>query len=401
VSERQSLVVAARTAIVHDWFQGYHGAERVVDTLHSALFASSNRPDIFTFHAAHELLPQPLSEAIVKESRLASLPGVRQRGHDPGRWRYLLPLMPSYFRNLQLDEYDLVISSSHACAVNARAGADKVHVCYCHTPMRYAWMPLGEGARARGLSRAGLRAITIWLRRVDLEASRAPNSYVANSHAVRERIERFYGREATVIHPPVDLREFDPGRKKEPGSFLWVHRLVPYKRPLLVAAAFHGLPYRLIMVGVGPLERELRKSLPPNVSLRGWVSRAELSDLFATASGFIHVGEEDFGITMVEALASGMPVIALDRGGARDIVRHEREGVLISSPTVVELRRAINEVADARWDSHLLAERAAEFSQEAFVLRFRAHLAELGICLTAGESASAPSGQSGHLAPVD
>ena len=133
----------------------------------------------------------------------------------------------------------------------------------------------------------------------------------------------------TSIHPPVDVGDFDPGLEKEPGHFLWVHRLVPYKHPELVAEAFRDLPYRLTMVGVGPLERSLRRNLPPNVELRGWVEREELARLYGRASGFIHVGEEDFGITMVEALAAGAPVVALDAGGARDIVRNGVDGVLI------------------------------------------------------------------------
>ncbi len=132
---------AGRAAIVHDWFQGYHGSERVVEAMRTGLFPAEASPDVLTFHAAHELLPPGLSSAIVQESRLASLPGIRQRGHDPGRWRYLLPYMPRYFAQLDLSPYDLVISSSHACAAMVRPRPEALHVCYCHTPMRYAWTP--------------------------------------------------------------------------------------------------------------------------------------------------------------------------------------------------------------------------------------------------------------------
>ena len=123
-----------RTAIVHDWFQGFHGAERVVDVMRRDLFAPGNAPDIYTFHAARELLPPELNAAIRRESRLASLPGIRQRGHDPGRWRYLLPLMPLYFARLPLQDYDLVITSSHAFAVHARPRKDAINLCYCLYP---------------------------------------------------------------------------------------------------------------------------------------------------------------------------------------------------------------------------------------------------------------------------
>ena len=178
-----------RTAIVHDWFQGFHGAERVVEAMRAGLFAHGNEPDVFTFQAARELLPAELAARIRQESRLANLPGIRQRGHDPGRWRMLLPLMPGYFRRLDLAAYDTVIASSHACAIHARPREGALHVCYCYTPIRYAWLPETEARRARGPAALGLRAARGWLRRKDLEASRRPDGYIAISEAVRERAD--------------------------------------------------------------------------------------------------------------------------------------------------------------------------------------------------------------------
>jgi len=341
------------------------------------LFAPGHEADVFTFHAAHDLLPHDLSQAIVQESRVARLPGIRQRGHASGRWRYLLPYMPLYYRWLDLDSYDLVISSSHACAVNARPRPDALHVVYCYTPMRYAWMQETDGRRLAGVRGLTLRAVTAGLREVDRRAARRPDAFFAISTAIQERIARFYGRESTVIHPPVDVDDFTATREKEPGRFLWVHRLVSYKHPVLVAEAFRGLPYRLTMVGIGPLESELRAMLPPNVELRSWVSREELANLYASASGFIHIGEEDFGITMVEAMASGTPVIALDRGGARDIVRHEVDGLLLPQPDIHALRQALDRIASDHWAPVVLVDRAAAFSRERFVSSLRAHLLEL------------------------
>ncbi len=358
-----------RTAIVHDWFQGFHGAERVVEAMRAGLFADGNEPDVFTFQAARELLPPELSARIRQESRLANLPGIRQRGHDPGRWRMLLPFMPGYFRRLDLDAYDTVIASSHACAIHARPREEARYVCYCHTPIRYAWLPDTEANRVRGPAALGLRAARGWLRRKDLEASLGPDVFVANSTVVRERIRTAYGRDAAVVHPPVDVDDFDPHAEKEPGHFLWAHRLVAYKRPQVVAEAFRGLPHRLTMVGVGPLAGELRRDLPPNVELRGWVSRDELARLYERASGFIHVGEEDFGITMVEALAAGAPVIALARGGALDIVRPDEDGVLLERAEPASVRDAVERIAARDWDRDALAARAAEFSRERFVAR--------------------------------
>lgn len=363
-----------RTAIVHDWFQGFHGSERVVEAMRAGLFAPGIEPDVLTFSAARKLLPPALARAIVKESALAGLPGIRQRGHDPGRWRYLLPYMPFYFSRLDLSGYDLVISSSHACAINVRPPEGAVHVCYCYTPMRYVWLPETERERTVGAASLALRGVRAWLRRVDLAASRRPSLYMGISEAVVERIRRFYGREARVVHPPVELADLRADGEKEPGHFLWVHRLVPYKRPLLVAEAFRGLPYRLTMVGVGPLEGQLHASLPPNVELLGWLSRERLAQLYAQASGFIHLGEEDFGISMVEALGSGTPVIALNRGGARDIVRDGLDGLLLERPDLALLRAAVERVASTDWDRSALVARAAQFSTERFLER-------LGGCL--------------------
>ena len=370
--------IAVRSAIVHDWFQGYHGAERTVEAMRSGLFATSNQPDVFTFFAARDLIPSDLAVCIVRESRLARLPGIRQRGHGRGRWRYLLPLMPRFFARLCLDEYDLVISSSHAFAVNARP-LNAVHVCYCYTPLRYAWLPDVDTRGEHSPSGVALRVIRGQLSEIDRKASRGPDAYIAISEAVRTRIKRFYGREARVIHPPVDIEDFDASQPKERGHFLWVNRLVPYKHPLAVAEAFRGTPHRLTMVGTGPLEPALRRTLPPNVHLHGWLPRDELARLFATASGFVHVGEEDFGISMVEALAAGTPVVALGRGGALDIVRPDADGVLIREPDADEIRAAVDEVARRRWDASALAARAQRFSRERFVAAFRLELERLGV----------------------
>ncbi len=361
-----------RSAIVHDWFQGFHGAERTVDAM---LDLFDRDPDILTFQAARELLPDRLAAAIVRESRLSKLPGVRQRGHDPGRWRWLLPYMPRYFEHLDMRGYELVVSSSHACAAGVRTAPEALHVCYCHTPMRYVWMADTERDRVSGIKGAALRAFRGRLRRFERRASERPDVYVANSTAVADRIARFYGREATVVPPPVAVTDFPRDVERDRTHFLWVHRLVAYKRPLEVIEAFRELgDLRLTMVGVGPLEAQLRDTLPPNVELLGWTPRDELTRLFAGAGGFIHVGEEDFGISMVEALAAGAPVVAADRGGARDIVRPGRDGMLVpNAADPAQIRRAVREVVARDWDADELRLRADHFSEQ----RFRERLGEL------------------------
>ena len=367
-TERLSM----RTALVHDWFQGFHGAERTV----AAMFDAFERdPEVFTFHAEPELLPPRVARAIVKESRLAGLPGVRQNGHRPGRWRWLLPYMPFYFEHLDLDGYQLVVSSSHACAAGVKPPPEALHFCYCHTPMRYVWLPEAERNRVGGFKGMALAALRGRLRDWDRRASARPDVYLANSTTVMERIKRFYGRDSVLVPPPVAVGDFPLDVPRDPTRFLWVHRLVGYKRPLEVAEAFRELPeLRLTMVGVGPLEAQLRSSLPDNVELLGWVPRERLAELFSGAAGFIHVGEEDFGISMVEALAAGTPVLAADAGGARDIVRPEQDGVLIADPAdPANIRAGVRELARRDWDANALRESAQRFSEE----RFRARLAEV------------------------
>lgn len=364
--------LAARAAIVHDWFQGFHGSERTVAAMLD-LFASD--PDVLTFHAARELVPERVARAIVREARVGRLPGVRQRGHDPGRWRWLLPYMPRWFERLDLSGYELVISSSHACAAGVRAPDGALHACYCHTPMRYVWMPEAESGRVGGAKGAALRAVRGRLRQWDRRASARPDVYVANSTAVAGRIARFYGREATVVPPPVAVGDFAVEAERDPAHFVWAHRLVAYKRPLEVLEAFRALPdLRLTMVGVGPLEQRIRERLPDNVELRGWIARDELARLFASAGGFVHVGEEDFGISMVEALAAGTPVLAADAGGARDIVRPGVDGLLVGDPSdPAAIGAGVRALAERSWDPAALRERAASFSEE----RFRERLGEL------------------------
>jgi glycosyltransferase involved in cell wall biosynthesis len=205
------------------------------------------------------------------------------------------------------------------------------------------------------------------MRRIDHEAAQRATAIVAISAAVGERIRRFYGRDAIVVHPPVDIHEFSGTESKDPELFLCVGRLVPYKAPERIIAAFADLPYRLVIVGEGPLSARLQRDLPDNVTLHPWLPRTELVKLFARGSGFVHIAEEDFGIAMVEALASGMPVLGLGRGGAVDIVRPGDDGVLIDEPEVADIRRGVRALAEGDWDRAALVRRSHRFARPRFV----------------------------------
>src|SRR4051812_11560818 len=168
-----------RVAIVHDWFQGFHGSERVVAAMADDVFAEADAVDVYTFSSADEVIPPELAARIVKRAPLAGLPGIRQRGHAPGHWRWLLPAMPHYFRSLDLSGYDVVVASSHACAIQARARPGAAHVCFSHTPMRYAWLADVERGRVGGAKGTALRALSGRLRRSDYAAAQRVGSFVA------------------------------------------------------------------------------------------------------------------------------------------------------------------------------------------------------------------------------
>jgi glycosyltransferase involved in cell wall biosynthesis len=354
-----------------------HGSERTVEAMLTGVFADAATCDVYTFHAAHEVLSPVLSAAVARDAAITHLPGIRQRGHEPGRWRWLMPYMSRWFERLPLEGYDVVVSSSHAFAVAARPPSAALHACYCYTPIRYLWNRDVDGERVRGVQARTMDALSERLRRRDLEAAGRVDGYIAISTAVAERIAAAYGREAPVVHPPVEVDEFAPGAVKDRDHFAWVHRLTPYKRPLEVVEAFRGLPQRLTMVGVGPLADEVRSRLPANVELRSWIPRDQLASLLAGAGGFIHVGEEDFGISMVEALAAGTPVLALGRGGARDIVEDGVNGITVDAATPEAIRVGVAGIAGRTWDSAALVAAARHFSRPRFVADLRGRLAEL------------------------
>ncbi len=366
-----------RALIVHDWLQGMHGSERVVHAMQE-LFAGG--ADVATFVADPRKLPEELSSRVVRTSKLGRLPGLRPSASSPGRWRYLLPFMPWWFRRLPTDGYDVVLSSSHACALGVRAPRGVPHVAYIHTPIRYVWNADLDQRVPRG-ARSLARALFTCLRIVDRRASTSPDVLIANSSAVRERIRSVWNRDAAVVHPPTSLESARTRQAtRSPDTLLWVHRFVDYKRPLEVAQAFELLPdLNLVMVGVGPLSDRVKREAPPNVTVHGWLERDELERLLMSAAGFIHVGLEDFGISMVEALASGTPVLALNQGGALDIVRDGVDGLLIGSARPHEIASAARSMVNREWDPDLLRDRARAFSRERFLHSLRDVLVSQGL----------------------
>jgi glycosyltransferase involved in cell wall biosynthesis len=285
--------------------------------------------------------------------------------------------MPLAWRFTKLPgDLDAVISSSHACAKAIGRTDGMPHLCYCHTPMRYAWDFQAERERFPAVLRPAVRASMAWFRAWDRRTARHVDRFLANSTAVADRIRRFYGREADVVFPPVDTEFFTPGGERG-DEFLYVGRLVSYKRVDLVIRAFEKLPHRLLVVGEGHLAERLKATAPDNVRFLDSVDTGALRHLYRSARALVYPAEEDFGIVMAEAQACGTPVVALAAGGAVDIVEPGETGWLLEGQTVEELRRAVERAASADLDPAAISSSAARFGRERFRRELRAAVEEL------------------------
>lgn len=357
-------VCAMRVAIAHDWLVQYAGSERCVEQMLKEFEGAR----LLTTVVDPEALPAALR--VAEPSFLQRVPRAR-RHHE-----WLLPLMPLAWRLADLpDDIDLLISSSHACAKAVRSNGAP-HLCYCHTPMRYAWNFEAERARFPKPVRPLARAAMAWFRSWDRRTVDRVDRFVANSRAIAERIRRFYGRSAQVIHPPVRTDFFTPDGERG-DEFLYAGRLVSYKRADVVVDAFAELPYRLLVVGEGHLGRGLRARATPNVTFLGEVGDERLRELYRRARALVFPADEDFGIAMAEAQACGTPVIAFAGGGAPDIVEPGVTGWLVERQDAEEVRRAVREAAEVTLDPAAIRSRAERFSSDRFRRELRAAAEEL------------------------
>ena len=353
-----------RVAISHEWLTRPGGSEKVVLQL-LELFPDA---DIYTSVYDPELSPEPIRRARVHPSFLNRLPGAKR--HYPR----LLPLMNTAFESFDLDGYDLVLSSNHACAKNVITAPGTLHVCYCHTPMRYAWDPgFMAGERLSRAERMLLPFLLSRLRRQDVIASARPDFYVANSRHVAERIRKYYRRDSCVIHPPVAVEPFLDLPHEDRGYYLFLGRLVPYKRAEIAVAACARLGRRLKVVGDGRGEAAVMAAAGPDTEFLGRLDDGAVPGVLAGARALLFPGEEDFGIVPVEAQAAGVPVIAYGRGGARDSVEDGVTGVLYDDPRVEGLSAAIERFETLSFDEGEMRRRAAGFAPG----RFRSEIADL------------------------
>lgn len=350
-----------KVVLVQDWLIHMRGGEKVLEAL------AEIYPDapIYTLFYHRERLSPVLKNREIHASFLQSLPGIRRY------YRWLLPLMPWAVRTLRLPASDLVFSTSHCVAKGVRVPQGAVHLCYCHTPMRYLY---GFGEEYFGkmpfLLKPLIQGILTLLRRWDQASNQGVTAFIANSENVRRRILKCYGRESEVIHPPVNSAFYVPALDAPKDYYLVVSAFVPYKKVDLVIETFNSLDRPLMIVGGGPMEeiyRALRRS--PRINFLGAVPDRELKILMNEAKALIFPTEEDFGIVPLEAQACGTPVIAYGKGGALESVK---TGLFFDDQTPESLKEAVLRFESLDFDRTQIPAKISGFGKETFKQRVKA-----------------------------
>jgi glycosyltransferase involved in cell wall biosynthesis len=349
---------APRVAIVHYWLVAMRGGERVIERL-LRLFPDA---DLFT----HVLDPHQMSSTINRARITTSF--INRLPMSKRLYQYYLPLMPIALEEFDLSGYDLVISSESGPAKGVITRPGSLHLCYCHSPMRYLWDHYHQyKARANPLARLAMPLMYHRLRQWDVSSSARVDRFVANSNFVRQRIDKMWRRDADVVHPPIDTSLFTPS--VDIGEFyLWVGQMVPYKRPDLVVDAFNANGLPVVMVGSGAMAKQLRARARPNITFVERMNFNELRQAYARCKALIMTAEEDFGITPVEAMASGRPVIAYGRGGALDSVVEDRTGLFFQQQTPEALAEAVERMERflVHFDPKEALRQARRFAPEEF-----------------------------------
>ncbi len=357
-----------KIAVVHDFLYTYAGAERVLEQI-LRVYPEADLFSLFDFLPADQrgfILGKH-----VKTSFIQRLP------FSKSKHRHYLPLMPLAIEQLDVSHYDLVISSSYVAAKGVITRPDQLHVCYCHSPVRFAWdlqhQYLAEAGLRWGFRSLMARAVLHYIRNWDSRSANGVDVFLTNSKFVARRIQKIYRRPSTPIYPPVDVDNFTLHPKKD-DYYLTASRMVPYKRIDLIIEAFNRLPDRkLIVVGDGPDFRRLKAMAAKNVTLVGHEPFEKLKEQMQRARAFIFAAEEDFGIVPLEAQACGTPVIAFGRGGATETVVEGVTGLFFKEQTADSLVSAIIEFesGDIAWDAAAIRANAERFSSARFREEFR------------------------------
>jgi len=350
-----------RVAFVHDNFLQAGGAERVAEVIARSLPGAH----LFSTAVLRDKLSAYLKTRPIRDTFLRRVPGLRRY------YRHYFLLYPLAVLSIPLSTYDLVITSCCGFAKMARARRDAVHICYCHTPTRWIWRFDDYAAREgfSSLTKSILKIMVKFLRAVDLRAAGNPDFFLANSKNVADRIRQFYGRDSVILHPPIDCSRFNVSYESQ-GYYLIVSRLVAYKRIDLAIAACEAAGRHLVIIGDGPDRKRLESLAGPNTTLKGRLSDTEVADALGNCRALLFPGEEDFGMTPLEANAAGKPCIAYRSGGALDSVIDGRTGVLFPDPSAESLIAALHRAEQIELNPSELRSHAMRFDTSVFVERF-------------------------------
>lgn len=351
-----------KVAIIHDWLNQYGGAEQVLSALHEIY----PEAPIFTSIYWPEAMPGEWQGWDIRPSWLNRLPFVNQH-HQP-----FLPLYPLAFESFDLSDYKLIISNKSAFCHGVRRSSGTLHICYCLTPTRFLWNYEEYVRRERipWLMRAFLPLFIDRLRIWDRAAADRVDHFVAISQEVQERIKRFYGRDSTVIYPPVDIERFQLTNSPE-DYFLVVSRLIPYKRIDIAIQAFNDLGLPLLIIGEGRDEKRLKAMAGPKIKFLGRLPDGQLTYYLSRCRAVIFPGQEDFGLVPLEAMACGRPVIAYAGGGALETVVEGETGLLFSQQSAEALATTVRNLDDRRFDPPTIRAHAAKYDRKRFKAQLR------------------------------
>lgn len=367
-------MVPKKVAIIHDWFASYAGAERVVESL-TNLWPDADIFTLFNFLSAEEQ-KIILKDKIVHTSFIQNLPFAQKS------YRKYLPLFPFAIEQFDVTGYDLIISSSHAVAKGIIPSPEQLHVCYCHTPIRYAWdltyQYLRETGLNKGLSGQITKTILHYIRSWDVSSSNRVDYFIANSNYIAGRIQKTYRRNSEVIYPPVDTSKFSCLDNKD-NYYLTASRFVPYKKIDLIVETFSQMSdKKLIVIGDGPDEQKIKSKAGPNVEFLGYRRSTEMEKIMQRAKAFVFAAEEDFGIVPIEALSCGTPVIALNKGGTAETIIDSVVGIHFNEQSIDSLKNAVMKFEDMQhsFAPARLSEYAKQFDRSVFEMKVKKYIEE-------------------------
>lgn len=351
-----------KTALVYDWLVAMGGGEKTLCAMQEAYPS----PLYTLVHDAKRMKGTSFEGREIHSSWLQKFPFATKL------YRYYLPLFPLAIEHFDLGMYDLVISASHAVAKGVLVQPHQLHLCYCFTPMRYAWdLTHYHLSRITGIEKMAAKLFLHYLRHWDIAALNRVDHFAAISRYVARRIKKTYDKEATVIYPPVDTDAFPFSASKD-DYYLSVSRLVPYKRIDMIVEAFSSCPdKKLLVVGEGPEMQKIKRLAKKNVEILGWQPQEKVQELMKNAKAFVFAAVEDFGIAAVEAQATGTPVIALGKGGALETVIPHRSGLFFAEATAAHLVGAITEFEKQQFDPYLIRTHALTFNRQRFIQEFK------------------------------